>query len=124
MIKGQNFSNTPIQDIPVASLYERCTFARPAPFNTNRGHRLFPGDDTPRTFVNCNLVNCEPPPGSTLILCNTWVVQRDIPAHTEEVIVDGVRVAFKQYHDQITHGRYDPETGSYIDNPVQHPQDY
>lgn len=39
--------------------------------------RIFPGDDTPRTFFECNLVNCLPPPGSTLIRCNTQLCEYD-----------------------------------------------
>ena len=126
MIKRKNFTATPIADIPVDAEYLECNFSQSAPFNTNRGHRLFPGDDTPRTFTRCNLMNCEPPPGSTLVECNTWIVERGIVDHTDQVIIDGVVVNETDYHNSRRYGRYNPTTGLYDDEPtpVDTPEDY
>jgi len=126
MIKRKNFTGTDIAAIPVDAEYLECNFAQPAPFNTNRGHRLFPGDDTPRTFTRCNLVNCEPPPGSTLVLCNTTIAEYDIVSHTDEVVVDSVVVSSVDYHNFRIYGRYNPDTGQYDDRepPTDVPADY
>lgn len=125
----KNFTATPIEEIPVDSEYVRCNFARlqPARLNPNpEGHRLFPGDDTPRTFRDCNLFNCETPPGSTLENCNTWIVETGItPAAQEDdvVIVDGVEVERIVYHDRTTYGKWNGSSYDYI-TPVTSPEDY
>ena len=59
-IKDGNFRN---QETPslIGIEYECCCFAQSQPIDTasvKTGVRLFPGDDTARTFIKCNLVNC------------------------------------------------------------------
>lgn len=68
-----------------------------------RPHRIFPDDDTPRTFINCNLVNAMPPPGSKLTDCNTTIIERDLPT---------VRLTAKGDPELecIIHGRTNPDT--------------
>lgn len=70
--------------------YQRCNFAQVLsdPNLPNRV-RLFPGDDTPRTFFRCNLVNCEVPPGSTVVKCNTSIVASNMLIGSITVTVDG-----------------------------------
>ena len=72
MVKHELFTN---QDTPsiIDMEYYQCNFGHTDPVfdgSTWKGNRLFPGDKTPRTFKNCNLINCEPPPGSTVVKCN------------------------------------------------------
>ena len=64
-IARKNFTNMDPAAIPVADEYIQCNFTQHVPDTSGaqpKGVRLFPGDDTPRIFRNCNLVNCEPPP--------------------------------------------------------------
>ena len=91
MIENGNFRNllTPPE---IDTVYERCAFAHDLPIDDDGvmiGNRLFPGDDTPRTFINCNLVNCETPPGSTLTNCNTTLAHNRKVVDTDSVIIDG-----------------------------------
>lgn len=51
--------------------------------------RIFPGDDTPRTFYRCNLVNCEVPPGSTVTKCNTSISVPNVLIGSITATVDG-----------------------------------
>jgi len=53
--------------------------------------RIFPGDDTPRTFIRCNLVNCDLPPGSTKIDSMHGHLVRDV-ASDVKVVVDGTTI--------------------------------
>ncbi len=66
-------------------------------------HRIFPKDDTPRTFINCNLVNAIPPVGSRLRDCNTSIIERNLM--TDEIDRHGEPVC-----ECIVHGRTNPET--------------
>lgn len=81
------------------------------------GMRLFPGDDTSRTFISCNLVNCEPPPGSVLIGCNTAIKESCVEVSSEELKIDGDTIEVKDYAN-ICYGRY--KDGGYVyKTPVQ-----
>ncbi len=51
--------------------------------------RIFPGDDTLRTFIRCNLRNCEVPPGSTIIKCQTSIGVSNVIIGSITVTVDG-----------------------------------
>lgn len=115
MISNQNFSRLDAAAIPLDTEYERCNFARPAPDLGPPvvGIRLFPGDDTPRTFRQCNLVNCEPPPGSTLISCNTTLVEHGLLLETDTVSINGSVVAITTRTGSQIHGRYNGETEAY-----------
>lgn len=127
MIFRKAFIDADPNTIPKDSEYRECNFMRSQPASTNpgRGVRLWPGDDTPRVFIDCNMMNCEPPPGSTYIRCNSYMMERSIPAHTDELVVDGVQVSFTQYHDKRLWGRWDTDINGYVDiAPVQSPEDY
>lgn len=130
MMKHKNFSNMPLGDIPVDDEYVECNFTRTLPIDIGggvmRGVRLFPGDDTPRIFSNCNLTNCETPPGSTVNGGNTNIVNNRLLAREDIIRVNGQEVARARFHDHIHFGRYNPETESYDDipSPVAVPGDY
>ena len=97
--------------------YVRCNFAQPAPIDVagrKRGVRLFPGDDTPRRFVECNLCNAEPPPGSVVVDCLTVVKEFAVVTSTDTITIDGVGETV-DHHAHFVHGRFDPATESYVD---------
>ena len=119
MTEGKNFSGQPTPSI-IDTEYRRCNFSQPAPIDVagrKRGVRLFPGDDTLRTFVQCNLMNYEPPPGSTVTDCLTVVKEVRVVTSTDTITIDGESETI-QYHRHRVHGRYDPATGGYIDLPT------
>lgn len=107
----KNFKNQATPSI-VDVAYDSCNFCQDAPIivdGKRRGVRLFPGDDTPRTFIDCNLCNAEPPPGSTLVHCLTAMIEYGVD--------DGAGGTKRVYY-----GRCDPATGNYIDRET--PEEY
>jgi len=122
VIEGKNFTQTAIADIPVDTEYRACNFGRPAPIDIGggvfRGHRLFPGDDTPRTFTDCNLMNCEPPPGSTLDYCNTYMTPGVAVMSQDTITLPDTSEITVDHHSILITGRFDPDTESYIDYSV------
>ena len=126
MIADKNFHNMPVNEIPVDTEYQRCNFSRSQPDLGPPvvGVRLFPGDDTPRTFIDCNLFNCETPPGSTIINCNTWIVETGIPGPTDTLEVDGVVEHTVQYHDRTVHAKWDGVNYDRAGYPQTTPEDY
>ena len=130
-IAEKNFTQPDPADIPKDAVYERCNFSRTQPADATEGAavgvRLFPGDDTPRTFIDCNLFNCEPPPGSLLQGCNTWIVETGITPSLKEddvVEVDGVEVSRTVYHDRKVLARYVDGAYQQVASPVPEPEDY
>lgn len=102
-----NFSGM-ITPSVIDSEYVECNFSQPAPIDvagSKKGARIFPGDDTPRTFTRCNLVNAEPPPGSTINECNTTIMEIGLVDSVEDIIVDGVVVGTVTHHKNVVHGR-------------------
>ena len=124
----KNYSNQDPTTLPADLEFTRCNFSQsqPASLGPALGVRLWPGDDTPRTFTDCNLFNCEPPPGSVLVRCPTWIVQTGIDGPTDELTVDGVVTHTTQYHDRTNYGKYNAETESYDyeATPITTPEDY
>ena len=120
MTKYKNFSGQTTPDI-VDDVYEQCNFSQPAPADdggTKKGVRLFPGDDTPRTFIDCNLVNCEPPPGSTVTGGNTTIKDLDVVIDSDTVTIDGESVTLNNI-GSIVYGHFNKETQQYdyLDTP-------
>lgn len=127
IIRQKNFVNMDPSLIPKADEYEDCNFARSQPDTSGPevvGVRLWPGDDTPRVFTNCNLMNCEVPPGSRIVNCNTWIVETRVPAFSEDVVVDNVTVATEQFHDRTVHARYVDSDYDRTGFPQTTPEDY
>lgn len=127
MIKEKNFSNADPTTLPADTEYVRCNFTQTVPDTSGAnpvGVRLWPGDDTPRTFTNCNLVNCEPPPGSTVVQCNTTVSEYGVFDFEETITIDSVVVNTRTFTKQIIYGRYNPETETYdyLPTPVEVPE--
>jgi hypothetical protein len=109
MIVDRNFHDWPITEIPKNRSYLGCNLGRTQPDMSGpepKGVRLFPNDDTPRRFERCNLINCEVPPGSEVIDCNTAIIERDLPDFDEVLTVDGTE-RFRKTNKKIrVHGRY------------------
>lgn len=124
MIKGKNFSN---QIVPseIDTEYLNCNFSHSnciTVLGQKVGHRIFPEDDTPRTFIDCNMKNCEPPPGSILMKANGVqkgfsVVEAMVIVSTEVVTIDGESIDVHQYADR-KHGTYFQGVYSYLPTPV------
>ena len=107
MISNKNFSRQTNPDVGGETVFERCNFCQPAPVASGDdwvGTRLFPGDDTPRTFTECNLVNCEVPPGSTITKCNVMVIRRGVVVSSEDIEVAGQVITVDTKAD-ICYGR-------------------
>ena len=124
VIEDKNFTNRPVGDIPKAGIYRRCNFSQDTCLTpgvgTAKGVRLFPDDDTPRVFENCNLMNCEPPPGSVVQGCNTWIKETGQPSSqtTDEVVeIDGEEISRKQFWEARVYGRYTNEGYVYKPSP-------
>jgi hypothetical protein len=127
-ISRKNFSNFAPGTIPEDTEYVRCNFTQSVPDTSGAnpvGVEMFPGySGPPMTFRNCNLVNCEPPPGSTLMNCNTSVSEYDVFDRDETITVDGVVVSTRTFNKQVIHGKYNPETEAYeyLPTPVEVPE--
>lgn len=109
--KGKGFVG---QDTPriIDSTYEQCNFMSRHVNEVDGlkvGVRLFPSDDTPRTFINCNLINREVPPGSIILGGNTAVIEYDVVTSTDSVDIDGEIISIDN-KSNFCYGRYNPET--------------
>lgn len=93
--------------------YERCNFAHKNCIDDGqkKGVRIFPGDDTPRTFRNCNLTNCELPPNSTTVSCTTAILESCAYVDSDTVEIDSEVIEVKNYAT-IIYGNY--RDGEYI----------
>lgn len=85
MTERRNFSFEQTPSI-IDTEYVDCNFTQAVAHT-----RLFPGDDTPRTFIDCNLKNCDLGPGSTRDGGLHGHSVRD-PVNDETVTIDGVLV--------------------------------
>lgn len=120
-IANKNFVGVPVNEIPVADEYVRCNFMQPT-VNLGppvTGTRLFPGDDTPRIFRNCNMINCETPPGSTLDTCNTTLREYNVVHQVDETWVDDVLVASETIYKGIIHGKWNGAGYEYNGTPIE-----
>ena len=88
--------------------YEDCNFSQHVPAEDagkKVGVKIFGADTTPRTFFDCNLCNCEPPPGSTFNRGAT-IKEFGVVHETEEIWVDGVLIDTLVTTKSVIHGRY------------------
>lgn len=113
IVAHKNFSGQQTPSL-IAVEYRGCNFSQPSPvFRDGKwvGRRLFPGNPTVRTFIECNLTNATPPPGSTLTRCNTTIRQNRVETGTEIVTINsaGTTATLRRYVNRI-HGRLDPVT--------------
>ncbi len=119
MIKNKNFRGQATPSI-IDTEYRNCNFSTQNCIDVGgvkKGMRLFPGDDTPRTFISCNLVNCEPPPGSTIKGCNTAIKEDAVEVSSGDLEIDGDVIKVKNYAN-ICYGRY--KDGEYVyKTPIQ-----
>ena len=119
MTERKNFTDQPTPSI-IDTEYRRCKFNQSAPIDVAgkmRGVRLFPGDDTPRTFIKCGMVNAEPPPGSTVIGGLHCMKEYAKVTSTDTITIDGVAETV-EHHSDVVYGRRDPATDGYVDLPT------
>lgn len=111
MIKNKNFSNQQTPSI-IDTEYHNCNFSQSAPIDKDGkkiGVPIFPGDSTPITFIECNMVNCQPPENATLIRCNTTLRESQIESGTEAITINDRETTIKRYVDKI-YGRTNPDS--------------
>ncbi len=88
-IERKNYAGQVAPDTGDVLEFVACNFAHEAPAMqgaTAVPVRLWPGDNRPRQFRDCNMVNAAGPDGSTYENCNTAIVSR-------AVVVEDVRDA-------------------------------
>ena len=109
----QNFSGLTVPPPPfdTETRFERCVFNQPEPDMTDPdnpvGIRLWPGDDTPRRFDQCRLINCQVPPNSEVDPRSKMFIMRQV-LDTDTVTIDGL-VLSVEYVTRIVYGRYRPD---------------
>lgn len=89
-VSHRNFSHVQTPDV-IDTDYERCNFTQAVAHT-----RIFPGDDTSRTFTRCNMKNCDLPPGSTRIMCSNRQWIHDV-ANDVVVTIGGVETIIKTF---------------------------
>lgn len=128
MIKGRNFSDQ-ITPSVVDVEYQDCNFMQNNCIDVageKRAVRIFPGDDTSRIFIDCNMTNCEPPPGSVVkkadgTLTGGTIIERMIIAATDTVEIDGEVIVVNEYADRIYGSLYEG-VYSYHVVPIDQPR--
>ena len=126
MIEHKNFSGQVSPDVGGETEFFRCNFSQPEPVLDGEdyiGVRLFPGDDTPRTFTKCNLVNCEVAAGSTIDGGNTTIRRSLVTTSADEIVVDGHQLEVNVYHDIIYGRQTEPGVYEYHPTPIEVPND-
>jgi len=124
MTENKNFSNQAVPSV-IDTEYQDCNFAHTNCIDDagqKKGVRIFPDDDTPRTFIGCNLTNTEPPPGSTMTNCSPTIIEKMVIVATDTVTVDGASIVVNEYADRI-HGSYWDGAYSYHDVPIDVPRE-
>ena len=121
MTKRKNFMN---QQTPstIDDVYVECNFGQDGPDERDGkkvGVRLFPGDDTPRTFIDCQMTNCEPPPGSKLEGCQTILMERDVLLESVTVLIGDEEIDASR-RGQRVYGKYQDGDYVYFDPPRDH----
>ncbi len=117
MTEDKNFTNQATPSI-IDTEYRGCNFTQRVPLDVaglKRGVRLFPGDDTPRVFIDCNLCNCEPPPGSTVTGGLRVIKEFGVETDTDTITIAGQSIVL-QHHADYIHGHWAP--GGYDDLPT------
>lgn len=113
------------QDTPsiIDTEYRNCNFGHTEAIEDAgrwKGHRLFPGDDTPRTFISCNLINCEPPPGSMVIGGNNAILQPKVFDYAENgIVIDGQPIVINHYK-RIVYGKWTSQGYQYFLIPKEY----
>jgi hypothetical protein len=121
LIEWKRFTDTAPDQLPAETVYHNCNFARRNPDTSGAtpvGVRLWPGDDTPRRFVDCNLQNCEVPPGSEVIRSPRAIIESDVVLDTNVIVVDGVERTRRDRMGKRFHGYYDPDTNAVVREPT------
>ena len=98
----------PVEEL--VDTYVECNFSQPAAItDPDSGEKvgvpMFPESrSTPRTFVHCNLANCDMPNGSTVDSCNTAITTKEV--QEENITVRGRQVRRITKRLDVAHARY------------------
>ena len=128
MTKNKNFSNQTTPSV-IDTEYKDCNFMQDNCIDVagqKKGVRLFPGNDTPRTFIDCNMTNCEPPPNSIVKKANGdstggTIIGRMVIVATDTVEIDGETIVVNEYADRI-YGSLFEGVYSYHAVPIDQPR--
>jgi len=126
VIEKKNYSGQVSPDVGGETEFFRCNFSQPEPVLDGAdyiGTRLWPGDDTPRTFTKCNLVNCAFPPGSTVVGGNTTIRRSRVVSATDELVVDGFSLPVSYYVNIIYGRQTSPGVYEYFPESIEIPND-
>jgi hypothetical protein len=123
VIMGKNYSGMTTPTV-TALEYRNCNFSQTAPVLDKGkwvGVRLWPGDDTPRIFIECNLTNAVPPTSSTLTRCNTTLRRSQVATGTTETLVVDSKNVFIPIFADIIYGHTNPVTlkAEYKPSPLE-----
>jgi len=112
VISGRNFSGQ--VSPPKADKYIACNLGQPdcrREAGKPKGIRLWPNDDTPRSFERCRLTNCELPPGSTTVGCRQAILEKKVLKDTDTIKIDGEEITTENYERRV-YGKI--EDGDYL----------
>jgi hypothetical protein len=120
MIQGKNFARrSTFTGDDVDTEYRNCNFSQAAPVDGVGGKEGVPlsFEGNALKFVECNLMNAQPPAGSIIERCNTTIQEFGIEIDSETVTIDGEDITVPQLANRI-HGSLDPETLEPIYKPT------
>ena len=92
--------------------YERCNFSRTNAIDSGGGVMvgvdIFPGDNTPRPFTRCNMMNVAIHPEWTIVKCNTTIREADFvdAADDFEIVLPSATILRTEKPHDLVHGRY------------------
>ena len=122
MTEKQNFQD---EDTPrtIDTEYRNCNFSVKVAIDGKEGKegvRLFPGDDTPRTYIECNLTNRIVPPGSTIINCNQTIadVYVEVERTKDTDMSDEKKDVYDVTYRHTIYGKYDGEEINLLETPI------
>jgi len=109
-VRHQNYSGKLTPDV-IDVRYEHCNFSQPQPAESGGkkiGVRIFPLDNTSRIFADCNLNNCELPPGSIKEgRCTQKVIERGVVKTTSLITVNAKLMGGVKEYVNVLYGKYD-----------------
>lgn len=109
MIEEGNFIGNADPDVGGETEFLHCNFAQRVPVDNGNmeGVRLFPSvsDGSAYVFTECNLVNCEPPPGAKINNCLTIIKSFKLPGTPDTLTIDGQTITITGRLNRV-YGKY------------------
>ena len=121
MISNKRFSD-PNPDVGNETEFFRCNFSQVSPiFNGQNwvGVPILTGQGS-CTFIKCNLVNCEVPPGSIISGCNATIKRFKVEKAVDEIVIDGFSLGSTPFYVDIIYGiQTSPAFYDYYETPIE-----